>query len=278
MARMRVTFDSNLYRRVTDPTRFPSDPAHDAFTKIHAAILDGTIQPFLCATIVTLEAIGRDVRGDYLADNRVKIETQERTGKSGAIEVQMLMGPDNSLHPGLPEILERWLEAALALGFKFLAAPRIGQPRPPILNDPDRFASLEQVDFELLGAVSRAIEARGLGIAQAKSIASGIARRVPHHHVQNVHWSALLREAADIHERRAIARAIAEWSDADAIAAHLAYHGDVFCTEDIGRSASGPSVLSPEARSWLGEDYGLVIRSATQLAAEVGVTKLKTAI
>lgn len=265
---MKVTFDSNMYRRVTDPSRFSNDPAHHAFVSIHEAIQDGRVQPFFSATIVTLEAIGRDTRGDYLSNNRVKVESDERAGEGGSIQVRMTIGPDNDLHPGLPEITERWLTAAINLGFRFLAAPRIGQPRPAFLDQQERFAPLDWVDFEVFGAVVRAIEDRGLGIAQARAIANTIIARDPKPNA-SAHWSSVLREAADIHETRAIARAVAEWSDADAIGAHIAYKCDIFCTEDLGKSAGAPSVLSPEARTWLSSEYGLVICSANELVSRL---------
>lgn len=268
---MKVTFDSNVYRHVTDPARFAGDPAHAAHRRIHRAIEKGEIEPFFCVTVATLEAVGRDARADYLAGERLRFEDEYRATNdgSGRIEGVITIGPDDAAHPGLPKPTEDWLRAALDLGFRFLAAPRIGQPRPAILQQAGTVNSEDGWGlFERFSEVVNAIEARGLGMAQLQAIAAQLNARYPLPIDTSIaHWAARLRDATDLHERRAIARAVAEWSDADAVAAHLAYRCDIFCTEDRGRSASAPSVLGPDARRWLATDYGLVIASANELAA-----------
>lgn len=264
---MKVTFDSNLYRRVTEPARFGRDPAYAAYSAIHEAIRAGTIQPFFSATIVTLEAVGREQRGAYMSSQRIKADTNASPAGEHRIRGRLTIGADDSVHPGLPPILERWLEEALALGFRFLAAPRLGQPRPRILHDAPNFAPVEELDLNKFGEIVGEMEARGLGSAPARAIAASIRLRNPR--IPMHPWSRALAFAADIHERRAIARAVAEWSDGDAVAAHIAYHRDLFCTEDLGKSAGALSVLAPLGRSWLGEACGVVFSTAEELAARL---------
>jgi hypothetical protein len=41
---------------------------------------------------------------------------------------------------------------------------------------------------------------------------------------------------------------VSEWADGDAVAAHIAYGNDIFCTQDQGKSAGGPSILDEGIR------------------------------
>ena len=64
-----------------------------------------------------------------------------------------------------------------------------------------------------------------------------------------------------------VSRAIAEWADGDAIAAHYGYGMDYFCTEDEGRNAHGPSVLDATNRAWLQGEFGIKFVSLDEIAA-----------
>ena len=65
-------------------------------------------------------------------------------------------------------------------------------------------------------------------------------------------------------------RAIAEWADADSIAAHVGYGIDLFCSEDQGKSAGGISLILDAAnRAWLTATYGVQFATLTELAAMV---------
>ncbi|MEL0154656.1 hypothetical protein [Sphingopyxis sp.] len=196
---MKVTFDSNLYRRVTEPARFGRDPAYAAYSAIHEAIRAGTIQPFFSATIVTLEAVGREQRGAYMSSQRIKADTNASPAGEHRIRGRLTIGADDSVHPGLPPILERWLEEALALGFRFLAAPRLGQPRPRILHDAPNFAPVEELDLNKFGEIVGEMEARGLGSAPARAIAASIRLRNPR--IPMHPWSRALAFAADRRHR-----------------------------------------------------------------------------
>jgi hypothetical protein len=78
-----------------------------------------------------------------------------------------------------------------------------------------------------------------------------------------------LNDAQDDQERREIENAVAEWADGDAIAAHVAYGIDVFCSDDRGQSAGAPSIFDEANRAWLQQTYGLRILSVQELAAEL---------
>ena len=77
--------------------------------------------------------------------------------------------------------------------------------------------------------ILQAIEARGLGSSRVLAIAKCWADRA----APNEHWYRVLGTAKDVKETREVARAVAEWSDAESIGAHYAYGNDLFCTLDV---------------------------------------------
>jgi hypothetical protein len=108
-----------------------------------------------------------------------------------------------------------------------------------------------------------AIEARGLGCAQAKKIAGEIQAEVGGYDP----FISYLGKPRTPAEREKINRAIAEWADGDSIAAHYGYNIDLFCTEDFGKGASTASVLDDANRKWLSEMFGIRFATLAELAA-----------
>lgn len=78
-------------------------------------------------------------------------------------------------------------------------------------------------------------------------------------------WYQGLVHAKDIHEQGAVRRAFSEWADDDAIASHVAYGLDIFCTEDFGRSNPSGSVFDDENRAWLASTYGVRFMTLKEL-------------
>src|SRR5256885_1820430 len=65
-------------------------------------------------------------------------------------------------------------------------------------------------------------------------------------------WFTGLGAAKDIHARREVARAVAQWADGDSVAAHYAYGNDIFCTLDGGKAETRrgePAVLDANLKS-----------------------------
>jgi hypothetical protein len=46
-------------------------------------------------------------------------------------------------------------------------------------------------------------------------------------------------------------------ADGDAVAAHIAFGNDYFCTEDQGKSARGASIFDAANRAWLKATYAV---------------------
>ncbi|MBS0251175.1 MAG: hypothetical protein JSR78_08935 [Proteobacteria bacterium] len=255
---MRVTFDTNTYRPVVEPHRYVNHPDHAIYVDLNQAIRDRRITPFVGEALFTIEAIRRTARVPYLASRRPLTQVTESGTAEGRIQVTVTIGPDHAQHPGLSTREIERLETALQLGFRLLAQPRIGTPRPtPVRPDlhPERFASYADINqrqnrfFEAL----KAIEARDVGFSIAKAIGDRARRRAG----RPATWFELLEEDQffNADERKEIAAAVGEWVDGDNIAAHVAYGNEIFCTED--KAGKGrPSIMNADNRSWLERTYG----------------------
>jgi len=275
---MRVTFDSNSWQPVIFPDKFAKDSRYADFLKIERAVRDGRIRGFISETVATLEAIKKVDRVSYFGGSVPKIDFHEEM-VGNQIRIRVTMGPDNSRHPGLPGVLSDRLRAALALGIRLLRAPRLALARPAELRGSNLFAE-ETVEAEIAarnersGEAVRAIEARGIGLAAARAISERIKIRLGLSVPSNWAWSQYLARAADPGEELEIAKSIAEWADGDAVASHLAYRNDFFCTEDKGKSVGFPSVLDATNRAWLEATYGIKFVTVSGLAAMISSESL----
>ena len=207
---MRVTFDSNVYRRVVAPDTFPNDPMKSQVEQIHQHLKDKHIQGLLSETVATLEGVTRSNRCSYFSSLRLKIEFNEIENPDGTILLETRAGPDNSQHPGLPEVLENWLNDALGLGFKFMRAPRIGTPRPNFLA-PEHYFPEETEDHQRrrqarFSELVRKIDDVGSGQAIVKSIGA----RINHRLGITGTWFESLDQPTDKAEEKEIINAVSE--------------------------------------------------------------------
>jgi hypothetical protein len=259
-----VTFDTNALDKVVRPERFPKDPDLPAYEVVHYALRTGAIAGFFSDTAITLEGIQRDHRAEVLGGTRVRPAIRRSAAKSDGAEtfevnLSVWQPARRELHP---EQAARFT-AALELGFRLLSVPRIAMTR---VEDPDGTFYAVTPEDELEARLGRtaeigaAIDGRGLGFAQAMALGQQLAAREG-----LTAWLLGLGKARDVHESRAVARAVAEWADGDSVAAHVAYRNDVFCSADQGKSA-GVSVLSPDARKWLTDAFGVQFLTLAELA------------
>lgn len=280
---IRVTFDTNVLDLACRPERFPKDPRQPLMHRVNRALADGQLEGFYSVTLLTIEGIMRQDRADVFADTRLVIQPEtagitknpdlreairEKVGSDDvetiSVELRVEQPSRKPLHP---EVVARMI-AAKALGLKVLRqVPRIGAFH---LNDPtDEFYASAGEGAELrawidkIHEVARAIEARGVGIAQVKEL--GERMSTPDLTV----WFRSLTKAADIHQKRAIERAFGEWADADSVAAHIAHRIDIFCSADVGNSNATNSVLDPIHRAWLTQSYGVRFMTFEELAASL---------
>lgn len=281
---LRVTFDTNVLDLVCRPERFPKDPRQPILRKINDALANGQIEGFYSVTMLTIEGVMRQDRAEVFAGTRlVKQPETYETIKNSELpeEIRKLVGTQDlesiaiklqSVQPGRkplhPEVIAR-MKAAKALGIKVLkSVPRIGafsitDPTGEFYLDPGGHDELECWIGKVY-EVARAIEDRGVGYSQVKSLGQRMAASDP-----ASAWFRCLDRATDIHEKRAVERAFAEWADGDSVAVHVAYGIDAFCSADVGNSNVSKSVLDPVNRSWLTEKFGVRFVTIEDLASSI---------
>lgn len=254
---MKVTFDSNIWRKVASPDKFPKEPSIQDIRQIKKAIDAGNITAFLCETIFTLEAIQRKGRKDFFADYRPQFTIKENE-ENGGISLNFSMGPDPTAHPGNNDYLNQHLLDAFNAGFKIVKLPRIAG-----VTNPDIAAYFYQhEDFEkfhdMACKVGREIEAKNAGIFHVKELGQK-------YHNQ---WTRGIEKAPE-QETNNIAKAIAEWADGDSVACHIALGGEYFCTRDAAVKAGDKSIFSESNLEWLASTYNFKTITPEELAQKL---------
>jgi len=238
--------------------------------RVHAAVLNGTIQPIASEGIFALEEVARADRASFLANRRTDIQTVDERSDGNVIQLTVEVGPDHSQHPGLSLESQQRFHAAVVLGFRFLNIPRFGMVRPHELLSSDCYLECSK-DFwgftafaERFGDVAQKIEARGAGFAIAQKIGMRARARAKH----DATWCELLTDPRYLNdsERREVGAAVSEWCDGDLVASHVAYGLTCICTEDHAGRQQRPSVFNRENRDWLSREYGVQFASLDELA------------
>lgn len=263
---MKVTFDTNALDRAARPEHHPKDDRQPDFIEVHAAIEAGKLEGYFSETIITLEGIENKDRLNTLGGTR--LERQFQRANPVTFHINLTVRQDRK--PIHPKHSER-IQAARKIGLRALRGPaRVGWIR---IEDPDGmfFESdgSEAQSFERLERTTQAaiaIEARGLGHALVMSLAQHFAARGK---ASDTLWLQSLRGAKDVHEQRQVQRAIAEWADADSIAAHIGYGIDLFCTYDRGKGAGAPSIFDDKNRAWLEATYHVKFVTLSELAGMI---------
>lgn len=259
-----ITFDSNVWRPVGGPSRFPNDSMHLAFTKINEALRLGRIEGRLSETIFTLEGIARLDRKSLLGSYKPRVNVSaEEVLSDGSMRIGLNIGPDRSAHPGNNSYLSSHLRDALTLGFKLMRCPRVAGIVNPDIEEEwyVQSSSLSSDMANKFGEVGQRIEAAGAGIAWIKAIGNRYAG-------PSEHWTDGLANAPAT-EQKNIASAVAEWADADTVSAHVAYGNHYICTRDAAKAAGQNSVFSFSNRVWLVKEYGVKFISPDELATLV---------
>ncbi|MCC8959481.1 hypothetical protein H8B02_40590 [Bradyrhizobium sp. Pear77] len=232
---MRVTFDSNAWEKIFAPR-------DEKWIAIREALLRGRIFGFISEAAFRIEAIRKKERSAYFAQSAMDVQFPfDTVVRDGVPYLRiMLIGPDNNLHPGLPDAQAEKLSLALDTGIRVLRGVTwLGLPSPlnngarPIFEE-DKGNQNEREQCQI--AVMERIEARGVGKAIFDAIGG---------------WQAVKSE-----NEKALSKSCAEWADAELVAAHIAYGNDIICTDDHGR-ASGLSIFDMANRNWLSSEYGV---------------------
>jgi hypothetical protein len=243
---MKVMFDSNVWRIIVSPRRFPRESSLTGFSTLRNAIGNHRIEAFLSETVFTIEAIKRVNRKQFISTRKVKDPV------SGATEVTI--GLANN------PILMSHFSDAKAMGFRIVRFPRIAgfentDVDPYLFRLPS--SDLESYQKKAFEVGSR-IEKAGSGIAHIRQIGQKFHRA----------WLNGLRMAPESEDGN-ISKAAAEWADGDSVAVCIALGCDYFCTRDVAKSAGKDSILGAKNLLWLDSDYGFRIISPEALALKV---------
>src|SRR5271157_1631166 len=138
---MRVTFDTNVWNRMVFPERYINSPNYLSLVKIKNAIQSGLVRGFISESFGTIEAIKKEKRAKFYAQNVPKVEVTSKSYGSGLHCMTIEIKANHSLHPGIGEEFEEELKEALAIGIKLLSTPYIGLSVPDRLrNNPYIYA------------------------------------------------------------------------------------------------------------------------------------------
>jgi hypothetical protein len=264
---MKVTFDSNTWRKVASPDNFPKDPINGDYRIIREAINKGTVIPFISETIFTLEAINKKDRKTFFRDYKSVIDVDISEGKDGSINIGFVIGPNENAHPGNNDFLKEHLGDAVKLGFNIIHLPRIAG-----ITNKEIKAYMYKMDNETLGSyltkvfeVGRRITSLEAGDYEIEQI--GL-RYDPKE------WFKGIGNAPDS-ENGNINKAVAEWADGDSIASHIAIGGDYFCTNDKAVSGGIKSVFNENNLQILETEYGFKPITPTTLANIIKTIEIK---
>ena len=251
-----VTFDRNVYEGVINPGKSTISVLQSGHAEIIAGLIhSGRIAPFLGESSLTLETLSKKGanRRDVLSRNRVVV--------SDAGASSLRIGGMDNLYPGSSPIDRSYILGAIEMGFKVLPIYRMGR----IVNteiQPEWRYYKEDGDAlkkkKKWGEAVRYIEGLGAGFSTVKSLLN-----IPE---QRVHpWTHYAKSYSGSEKK--FNQAIAEWSDGDSVASHIASGIQYFCTYDQAKGAGKSSVFSQENKEQLKLRFGLKVVSPEELIA-----------
>jgi hypothetical protein len=257
-----VTFDAN-----TIPTRLELSP-EDSLV-VREALKDGRIIGFFSQTYCSLEGIEKKNRPEVLAKTSVGSRSTSPSNNTINITIEI-----RHHRPPLNDKYSKAVQDALDLGLRALRGPARFVDGLRCQYPENEFYVVEPFDQLVAhrkksNEVASAIEARGVGraigveLGNAYNTSAGVTSDNPKL------WLQGLAHAESEAELKKVGKAIAEWSDGDGIASHVGYGIDIFCSNDFGVNAGGPSIMNEENRAWLSETYGVVFMTLSQLAQQI---------
>ncbi|MFW6139414.1 MAG: hypothetical protein ACOC7U_09610 [Spirochaetota bacterium] len=249
---IKVTFDSNVWRIVANPSRHQKEPRLSDFMIIRNKIESKEILPYISETIFTLEGIQRKNRKIFFGTYEAKFSIKEAFLGDGSTNLEFAIGPNLNAHPGNNDFLSNYLEEALKIGFRILKDLRVAMIVNPDLKR-EYFADYPNNDInayvEKLGELDRKMRNKNCGMGHIESIGKKYV-------INERNWLEGL-DNAGVDEDVPISKAIAEWADGDSVALHIANKNDFFFTNDKAKGGGSDSVFSYKNLSWLESGYDL---------------------
>jgi hypothetical protein len=258
---MKVTFDTNVFQQVVEPKRCIEQSCHAACVAINAALKSGRINGYFSEAMISLDALTKNDKVDVVGSSRIMCRSYALN--TPPLSVTIFIGRQSERREIPTEFLAS-LQKALDLGMRALIGPRLfgyslaihgfgDKFYEPIA--PERFVACA----DLTNAVDSDLLSREVGRAQAIKFGCDFI-------AEGEWWPQGLERAAANGRHKQVRKIVNEWADGEAIAAHVGYGNDFFCTHDQARGAGQNSVLSKTHRNWLAEKYGVQFVTLHELA------------
>lgn len=263
---LTVTFDTNTLASVVSPETAQRDTGASG-AAVRTAIRAGHLQGFFSETLVTLEGVEKKDRVDVLGKTRVV----SGSSSSGKNLITLSVGFQHFRNELDTRFSER-VRSAAALGMRGLRAPaRFGSFHAkdeicPLFIPPGGMPELIHC-MDGVNSIATEMAKRHVGHAVAVELGVQFSKRdrAPEPEL----WLQGIGRARNKTEADKVAKAINEWADGDSIASHYGFGIEMFCSDDFGKNAAGPSVLDCEHRKWLANEFGIQFVTLAELATKV---------
>jgi len=261
---IKVTFDKNTYEFVVYPEKKSLQKSLEdekSYCKIYLAIKSGCIQPFLSETILTIEAIdGKDRKNTLSRKDRLISTNIIDDIKGNTIYSSLTIKPNKEIYPANSDHYYIYLPKAIELGFKILPSYRLGKITNPAIASDWYYAPKTNDALEIpnkFSSIVRMIEERGFGF-------SALRKLIGFNELENKSWIYFLDKYTGSNKQ--LQKMVAEWSDADSVAIHIAYGIKYFCTNDGARKNKTNSIFGKEMRAILRANYDIEFVTPIELA------------
>lgn len=248
---MNVTFDSNVWEKVVGN-------AVSHYAKIKDKICTGEIHPYICEIALSLESIEKELRAETFKSYKLSIKVEHLPTEDGTLRMQMGVGPNNELHPGLNTKLRDKLLKARDLGFRVLRMTNFGTVRTNEIPDDMYvdYVSMEEYE-EYSSSLKRCSEyITSLGCGQA-----AYNQFKEKYNLVGLGYGAIPPKC-----RKKFAAAIGEWVDGELLSAHYASGNEWFCTDDRAGNAGIGSIFHSQNRARVEKKFGIKIISSHDAA------------
>jgi hypothetical protein len=263
---LTVTFDTNTLASIVSPETAQRDTGASG-AAVRTAIKAGHIHGFFSETLVTLEGVEKRDRVDVLGKTRV-ISGSSSKAKN---QITLTVGFQHFRKELDTRFSER-VRSAVALGMRGLRAPaRFGSFHAkeeicPLFMPPGGMPELLRC---MDGVNSIATEMAKRHVGHAVAVQLGVQFSQRDHAPEPELWLQGIGRARNKTEADKVAMAINEWADGDSIASHYGFGIEMFCSDDFGKNATGPSVFDCQHRKWLTNEFGIQFVTLAGLAMRV---------
>lgn len=267
--RVKVTFDTNVFDPlVKHMCGTNADPEMSAIQELMRC---GRVDGFYSDAYLYLEGLRKHGKRKGSSDRKVilgsrRLVSSSDVGSDGSINITIGVGSDS-----YPENDKHYEIAGELCAYGFIAMRGIAflgdtHRVPDLLEFKDRIYGDVSTDClasyrERMAQLEMAIARRNLENKTLRgelSIGKFRAMDLGSKNLKDDDAEALWYKGLYTAPDKEVDEAVAEWADHEAVIRHYGYGCDLFCTNDNAKGAKKPSILDPEHKSWLEDEFGIV--------------------